>query len=258
MIDFNYSIAGAVAGCVVGLTGVGGGALMTPILLLIFGVSPVTAVATDLWFAAITKLVVVPLHLRGGHVDWQVVRRMWLGSIPFAILAVFVVAYGAKVNKVDWLTTAVGIVVLIAAIGLLMAPILRSVMRDRRIAQPEQFKSMQPAITACAGAILAVLVTLTSVGAGAVGTVMMMAIYPLRMTPQRVIATDIAHAIPLAMVAGSGYLVAGFVDGWMLLSMLLGSIPAVLVGGLLSQRLKSRWLQIALAIVLLTVGVKTL
>lgn len=258
MIDAPYAAAGALTGFVVGLTGVGGGALMTPILLLFFGVPPQTAVATDLWFAAITKTVALPLHQRGDRVDWQVARRMWAGSLPASVAMVTLVAAGVATGKIAWLSTAVGVAVLVAAIGLLLAPVLQGHARARRIAEPERFKSRQPSLTVMAGAVLGALVSLTSVGAGALGTTLMLAIYPLRMTPQRLIATDIAHAIPLAVVGGSGYLIAGLVDGRMLLSMLAGSVPAVLLGSVLAARLSATWLRGALALVLALAALKTL
>ena len=257
-IEPGHAIAGAATGFVVGLTGVGGGALMTPILLLVFGVAPQTAVATDLWFAAITKCVALPLHQRGGRVDWQVVRRMWLGSLPVGLLVVAMVSAGTKVGRIDWLTKAVGVAVLVAATGLLLAPVLQRRMRASRIEMPERFKARQPMLTVAAGAMLGLLVALTSVGAGALGTVLMLALYPLRMTPQRLVATDIAHAIPLAIVAGTGYLLSGMVDGGMLLGMLTGSVPAVLLGSALANRLSAPWLRGAVAVVLTLVAVKML
>jgi len=257
MIDPAYSIAGACTGFVVGLTGVGGGALMTPLLLLFFGVAPQTAIATDLWFAAITKLVAVPMHHRKGQVDWQVVRRLWLGSLPMALATVVFVARHGAIGRIDWLTQAVGAVVLVAAVGIVSGPALQSWMRDRRIDAPARFRRQQPLLSVVSGGLLGLLVALTSVGAGALGSVMMVAIYPLRMTPQRLVATDIAHAIPLALIAGSGYLAAGMVDGWMLASMLAGSVPAVLAGSALALRLRARWLRVALAAVLVLVAVKT-
>lgn len=257
MIDASYAVAGALTGCVVGLTGVGGGALMTPILLFVFGVSPATAVATDLWFAAITKVVAARLHSRGGQVDWQVVRRLWWGSLPMALLVVVLVSQGAKVANVAWLAQAIGIVVVATAVGLLLAPRLHALARGRRLGSPARFKLAQPMLTVGAGIVLGVCVALTSVGAGALGSVMLLYLYPLRMTPHRLVATDIVHAIPLAVVAGSGYLFAGLVDGVMLLSLLAGSIPAVLAGSLLAARFSGRKLQIALALVLLAVGLRT-
>lgn len=258
MIDLAYSAAGALTGLVVGLTGVGGGALMTPILLLVFGVSPATAIATDLWFAAITKLVGAKLHNNHGQVDWQVVRRLWAGSLPMAILVVIIVAVGAPLGKVDWLTKAIGIVVLITAAGLLFAPKLLAIARERRLHDPDKFHRIQPPLTVAGGAALGLCVALTSVGAGALGSVMLLFLYPLRMTPHRLVATDIVHAIPLAMVAGLGYLFAGMVDWKMLASLLVGSIPAIIVGSLLARKVSGRWIQVLLALVLVAAGVKTL
>jgi uncharacterized membrane protein YfcA len=257
MIDTSYAIAGALTGFVVGLTGVGGGALMTPILLLFFGVSPTTAIATDLWFAAITKMVGARVHHTTGNVDWQVAKRLWLGSLPVALLVVVLVSWGA-VTKVAWLTQVIGIVVLITAMGLLLAPWLRGIAKNRRINSPEKFKNIQPAMTVFAGAVLGLFVALTSVGAGALGSVMLLYLYPLRMTPHKLVATDLVHAIPLAVVAGTGYLLAGMVDWQMLLSLLAGSIPAVWLGSKLSTRMSGRWLQVALALVLLIAGLKVL
>ncbi|AON52607.1 sulfite exporter TauE/SafE family protein [Herbaspirillum seropedicae] len=256
MIDLAYTLAGALTGFVVGVTGVGGGALMTPILLIFFGHSPATAIATDLWFAAITKLVGARMHYAQGNVDWQVAKRLWLGSLPMALLMVFIVGLGGRLIKMEWLTQAIGVVVLMTATGLLAAPTLAACARRWRIEQPERFKAVQPALTMAAGAVLGLSVALTSVGAGALGSVMLLYLYPLRMTPHRLVATDIVHAIPLALVAGSAYLLAGLVDEWMLLSLLTGSVPAVLLGSLLAGKMAGRALQIALALVLLAGGLK--
>jgi hypothetical protein len=258
MIDAAYAMAGALTGFVVGLTGVGGGALMTPILLIFFGVPPTTAIATDLWFAAITKLVGARVHHTNGNVDWQVAKRLWLGSLPVALLIVVIVSLGAQVAKVDWLTKAIGVVVLITAIGLLVAPKLVAYAKGRCIGQTERFKAIQPVLTVISGGLLGLCVALTSVGAGALGSAMLLFLYPLRMTPHRLVATDIVHAIPLAMVAGFGYLVAGMVDWWMLASLLVGSIPTVILGSLLAGKIPGRGIQIALALVLIAAGIKVL
>ena len=112
-IQVPFALAGAFTGFVVGLTGVGGGALMTPILFLLFGIAPQTAIATDLWFAAITKIAAMQVHKRGAGVDWQVVRRLWMGSLPVAMVVVALVAFGNTVGNMQWLTKSVGVVVLI-------------------------------------------------------------------------------------------------------------------------------------------------
>jgi uncharacterized protein len=258
MIDTAYALAGALTGFVVGLTGVGGGALMTPILLIFFGVSPATAIATDLWFAAITKLAGAKVHNTSGNVDWQVAKRLWLGSLPVAVLIVTFVSLGAQLAKVDWLTKAIGVVVLITAVALLVSPKLVALAKSSRIREPKCFKVVQPTLTIVSGGVLGLCVALTSVGAGALGSVMLLYLYPLRMTPHKLVATDIVHAIPLAVVAGLGYFFAGMVDWWMLMSLLLGSIPSVVLGSLVAKKITGRWVQIALALVLMLAGFKVL
>lgn len=231
---------------------------MTPMLLLFFGVAPTSAIATDLWFAAITKLVGAAIHHDAGQVDWQVVRRLWAGSLPTALAVVVLVSLGGPLVKLSWLTKAIGAVVLVTAVGLLFAPRLYALARGRRLDNPIQFKAAQPLLTVVAGVTLGVCVALTSVGAGALGSVMLLYLYPLRMTPHRLVATDLVHAIPLAVVAGLGYLFAGLVDWWMLLSLLVGSVPAIIVGSLLARRVSGRWIQLVLAVVLFVAGFKTL
>lgn len=258
LIEGGYVLAGAATGLMVGLTGVGGGALMTPILLLVFGVAPVTAIATDLWFAVITKLVAARIHNNGGKIDWVVVKRLWRGSLPAAMLVAALINWGIKIEKVGWLNQVVGAVVLVTAIGLLLAPTLLRIARNNRLSSPEKFKSAQPLLTSIAGAVLGTCVALTSVGAGALGSVMLLYLYPLRMTPHRLVATDIVHAIPLAAVAGLGYLFAGLVNGPMLFSLLLGSLPTVIVGSILAKHCSGRRIQAALALVLLMAGIKML
>ena len=257
LIDPGYVAAGALTGFLVGLTGVGGGALMTPVLLLFFGIAPTTAIATDLWFAAITKMVAACIHQRHGRVDWQVVKRLWTGSLPVAALTVLLVAQGSNAARAEWLGKAVGLVVMVTAVGLLLAPWLSSVARGRRLGHPQEFKAMQPLMTVLAGAVLGLCVALTSVGAGTLGTVMLLYLYPLRMTPHKLVATDIVHAIPLAVIAGLGYLLAGMTDGRMLASLLAGSLPAVVMGSLLAGRLNGRPIQLLLGGVLLATGLKT-
>jgi len=178
VIDLPYIVAGALTGLIVGVTGVGGGAIMTPVLLIFFGVSPATAIATDLWFAAITKLVGARIHNKGGQVDWQVVKRLWAGSLPVAALVVLIVTMGDPIAKVQWLTTAIGLVIIITAIGLLVAPAILARAKSNRLSAPTQFKAAQPTLTIIAGAVLGLCVALTSVGAGALGSVMLLYLYP--------------------------------------------------------------------------------
>ncbi len=256
-IDLMLVSAGALTGLLVGLTGVGGGALMTPLLLLVFGVAPLSAVGTDLWFAAITKLFASRVHHGHGLIDWQVVRRLWLGSLSTSVATLlWMKLHPVDETAVDLLKTTIALAVLVTALGMLFQKHLHALGRRLRTTEAVQFKMFQPALTVLAGALLGVLVTLTSVGAGALGAVFLAYLYPLRLTPPRLIATDITHAIPLAMFAGMGHLLIGNVHFGLLGNLLLGSVPAVLLGAMLSARLPHAWLRGALAAVLLLIGLK--
>ena len=257
ILDWMLVVAGAGTGLLVGLSGVGGGALMTPLLLLVFGVAPMTAVGTDLWFAAITKLFATRVHHSHGLIDWLVVRRLWLGSITAAALTlVWMKLHPIDESAVALLKTAIAAAVIVTAVGMLFQKPLHALGRKLRTTDGGHFKAMQMPMTVLAGAVLGVLVTLTSVGAGALGAVFLAYLYPLRLTPPRLIATDIAHAIPLAMFAGLGHLLIGNVDFGLLGHLLLGSIPAVIVGAMLSARLPHALLRGVLAMVLLSIGGK--
>ncbi len=251
--------AGALTGLLVGLTGVGGGALMTPLLLLFFGVAPLSAVGTDLWFAACTKLFATRVHHGHGLIDWQVVKRLWAGSLSAAALTLlWMKLHPVDASAVVLLKTAIAVAVMVTALGMLFQRPLHALGRRLRTTDGEHFKAAQAPLTVLAGAILGVLVTLTSVGAGALGAVFLAYLYPLRLTPPRLIATDIVHAIPLAVFAGLGHLLIGNVSLGLLGNLLLGSIPAVILGAMLSARLPHGFLRGTLAVVLLSIGFKLL
>jgi uncharacterized membrane protein YfcA len=259
--DFNpmLATAGAFTGVLVGLTGVGGGSLMTPVLLLFFGTTPMAAVGTDLWFAAFTKMAATKVHNGRGLIDWQVVQRLWLGSLPASALTMAWLAQTPMTaHSSGWLKGAIAVAILVTALAMLFQKQLHALGRKLRIGDAEHFKAMQPAMTVFCGATLGFLVTLTSIGAGALGVVFLAYLYPLRLTPQRLIATDIVHAIPLAMFAGIGHLIAGNVDVNLLVNLLIGSLPGVLVGALLSARLPQLALRRSLSTILVIVGVKLL
>ncbi len=249
-MDWMVAVAGAATGLAVGLTGVGSGALMTPLLLLFFGVAPLTAVGTDLWFAAITKLAATRIHHGHGLIDWQVVRRLWLGSLPGAGLAlVWIMLHPATPGAVEWINLAIAAAVIVSAAGMLLR---------FRATRTERFESMQGPLTVAAGVLLGVLVTTTSVGAGALGAAMLVNLYPSRLTPPRLVATDIVHAIPLAIFAGLGHLVIGNVDFALLGNLLLGSVPGVIVGAMSSAKLPHAAVRIAVALVLAAIGIRLL
>ncbi len=256
MLDPGYTAAGALTGFVVGLTGVGGGALMTPLLLLVWGISPVTAVATDLWFAAITKLVGAGVHHQTGQIDWKIARKFWLGSLPMALLMVLLMGSSRGHIQMEWLSQLIATVLLMTAVSLVAGP--RKIAQCLRpmLARFGSQAGLRSALTIAAGAIIGVLVSLTSIGAGALGSVFLLVLYPTRMSPQRLVATDIVHAIPLSIVAGLGYLFSGLVDIPMLSSLLLGSIPAVLLGSLTARYLRGSVLRAILAVLLAASGLK--
>jgi uncharacterized membrane protein YfcA len=281
-MDLVRVAAGALTGFVVGATGVGGGALMTPILLLIFGTAPLTAVGTDLWFAALTKLAVSGLHVRAGLVDWPIVARLWLGSLPAAVLTVvWMASRPADPGVVPLVRAAIGVAVTLSAASLLLprrrgigggsgggtvpprqgtVPNEEGTVPTRLGTVPSDGGTVPPvrirdaAATVAVGAGLGLLVTLTSVGAGALGAVCLYHLYPRRLTPIRLVATDIAHAIPLALCAGVGHLAVSHVDLPLLRDLLLGSIPAALAGAAIAGRVPQPWLRAALGTVLLVVG----
>lgn len=230
---------------------------MTPLLLLIFGVAPATAVGTDLWFAAITKLAATRVHHGHGLIDWQVAKRLWLGSLSSTTLTLVLLRWSPlSAGTAPYLKHTIAGAVLLTSVGLIFQARLHGWGRRMRIADPDRFKSWQAPLTVLAGALLGVLVTLTSVGAGALGVVFMAHLYPLRLTPSRLVATDIVHAIPLAIYAGFGHLLAGNVNFTLLGNLLLGSIPAVVLGAHISSRMPHRWLKGVLVVVLLATGIK--
>jgi uncharacterized membrane protein YfcA len=226
---------------------------MTPILLLVFGVAPVIAVGTDLWFAAVTKTVVSGLHVRQGLIDWPIVRRLWAGSLPASALTI-VWMNGRDIDRatIEPVQTAIAIAVCLTGIGLVAERLLK---RRSALASPFQSATAEAAATVITGAILGGLVTLTSIGAGAIGVVVLASLYPARLTPHRLVATDVAHAIPLALCAGVGHLAISQVDIPLLGNLLAGSIPAALLGALFSSRVSHAVLRSALGVVLLAVGV---
>jgi uncharacterized protein len=255
-MDFVYPLAGAFTGFIVGLTGVGGGALMTPILLLIFGVAPTTAIATDLWFATITKLAALIIHYREQKVEWPIVQRLWLGSLPAASLMVLALLSGfLTAISSKFLTGIIGFAILLTALGLFVKHWL-TLNLNNIIANKEHVKRWQKPLTILGGAILGILVTLTSIGAGALGSVMLLYLYPVRLTPDKLVGTDIAHAIPLALLAGLGYLIAGHVNYHLLASLLLGSVPAALLGSAVATRFSHRKLRFCLVAILSISGLK--
>lgn len=253
-MDLGYVVAGLVVGFIVGLTGVGGGSLMTPILLW-FGINPATAVGTDLLYACITKMGGVWVHHKQKHIDWRITRLLAMGSVPAALLTVAVLHFlhleTAHVNKIIKVT--LGFALMLTAVAILFKPfILRQLARIRPTPAPDH---LPVNATIATGVVLGVIVTLSSIGAGALGTLAIFALYPLLPTA-RLVGTEIAHAVPLTLVAGLGHASMGNMDYSLLGQLLVGSLPGIWLGSHMTRRVAEQWLRPALAIMMVVIGAK--
>lgn len=259
MVDpLSAVAAGALVGAVVGFTGVGGGAVMTPILVLGLRVEPVVAVATDLLFAATVKIAAGAVHMRGKHVDMQVLRRLWAGSIPACIIVGSVLAIEVTPERAGVLLHVIAALILVSGLSMLLGQWIQGLRRQHRIANPERFKRPQAALTVAAGALLGSVIAATSIGAGAIGAVLLRALYPLRMTPIRLVATDTVFAIPVALLAGGSFALQGRTD-WSLLGVLLiGALPLAVVSSLVASRMNPTWLRSLVGLALVATAVKML
>lgn len=238
-------------GVLVGLTGVGAGALMTPILIGVYGVPIQVAIATDLIFATATKLVGVPFHHRQGSIDWSLTRKLWWGSLPGTVVGISVLIFFASKEQTSWLTWPLAAVVLLTAISLAVRAITRS--DTTKMAGPQR---PLPALVPAAGGFgIGLAVALTSVGAGALGMALLVRLSPPGVRPQQLVGTDLVHAIPIALIAGIAYGSTGLISWELLQWMLVGSLPGVVVGTLVTGRLPSRLLYGSLSVILfLTLG----
>jgi uncharacterized membrane protein YfcA len=254
-MDSLYTLSGFVVGVIVGLTGVGGGSLMTPLLVLVFGISPATAVGTDLLYAALTKAGGTVAHGRKGHIDWTVTGRLALGSIPAAAVTIGVLWQLPEGSNTIGAIIAhgLGFALLLTAIAILFGRKLRDY-ATRHEDSPLRQRYL-PAITVAVGALLGVLVTISSVGAGALGVAALFFLYP-RLSPVRIVGSDVAHAVPLTLVAGLGYWLLGSIDWALLGALLLGSLPGIWIGSHLSAKVPEHILRRILASMLVLIGSK--
>ncbi len=258
-MDFLHPLSGFLVGLMVGVTGVGGGSLMAPLMILVLGVAPTTAVGTDLWFAGITKLVGGTVHHSQGHADWQIVRRLCWGSLPAALLTLwFLSSTDMHQVKSGLIVQMLGVILVMTAFVTLMQKRLGAMAARLESGHIDSLRSILPGMTVLAGAILGVIVTLTSVGAGALGATMLVMLYPWRMTPGRLVGTDIVHAVPLTLLAGFGHFWMGNVDFGLLGSLLLGSIPGIIIGSRLTRLVNPVFLRCALSGMLLFSGIRLL
>ncbi|MEY4563310.1 MAG: hypothetical protein RLZZ618_2587 [Pseudomonadota bacterium] len=254
-MDWIAVLAGFGVGAIVGLTGVGGGSLMTPLLLTVFKLNPAVAIGTDLWFAAITKTSGSIAHHRHGHVDFKVLWLLLAGSIPASIATLALMHYtGVTKGWASALTFSLGIALLLTAVTVAFKEVWHSVgLKLERWIPP----SRKPTFTVISGLILGVLVTLSSIGAGAVGATLILLLYP-RMEARRLVGTDIAHAVPLTLVAGIGHATMGNVNWELLVALLIGSIPGIWIGAQLTRKMPESVVRVLLCVALVTAGIKVI
>jgi uncharacterized protein len=254
MSFFNplYSVSGFAVGLLVGLTGVGGGSLMTPLLVLLFGIHPSTAVGTDLLYAAATKTVGTGVHGASGTVDWRIVGWLAAGSVPATVATLLILSqFGAQTGAANHVITFVlGIALIATAIAILFRSFILNYFAKRAGAPDPQRTAIATVIL---GAILGVLVSISSVGAGAIGVTVLLVLYPA-LPASKLVGSDIAHAVPLTLIAGFGHWMMGSVNFPLLFSLLTGSIPGIIVGSLISTRMPDAVLRPILASTLALVG----
>lgn len=250
-MDVYQILSGFVVGLLIGLTGVGGGSLMTPILLIFFGKPAAIAVGTDLLYAAITKSAGILAHGKLGNIDWRIVSLLALGSVPASIITTAylsdmdVFSNNAVIKIQFWL----GIALMLTSVSVIFRNQLAQLSKNGRWVKPE----LAAPLTLLLGITLGFLVTLTSVGAGALGVTALLILYP-KLSISKIIGTDVAHAVPLTLVAGLGHVSLGTVDYSLLGTLLIGSIPGIWLGSHLSAKVAEHWLRLLLALILVYVG----
>jgi uncharacterized membrane protein YfcA len=252
MIDPLYVTSGFGVGLLVGMTGVGGGSLMTPLLILLFGIQPATAVGTDLLYAAATKTGGSAMHGWARSIHWPAVIRLASGSIPASILTLVVL------SQLDLNAAAarslINVVLCFALLLTATSLIFRKAILDSLRGRLEHVSARTIArATVLVGAALGVLVSISSVGAGAVGVTALLLLYP-QLPMARIVGSDIAHAVPLTLVAGIGHWAMGAVD-WPLMGVLLmGSLPGIVIGSYFATRVPETALRLLLAATLIVVA----
>jgi uncharacterized membrane protein YfcA len=256
-----YISLGFLVGLIVGLTGVGGGSLMTPMLIFFFGIKPALAIGTDLLFAAITKSAGAIKHQKHGNIDWRITGLLAVGSIPTALLTVWWL-HGTRVNSElinYYMKTTLGVMLFLTAAAILVTEVLRKqrVIRHQHGQHSELVSNKRKALTVLLGIVLGFVVTFSSVGAGAIGMVALYALYS-HSPAVRLVGSDIAHAVPLTLIAGLGHASLGSVDFNLLIVLLIGSIPGIWLGSHLSTKASDRMLRILLCIILSVSGYKLL
>lgn len=254
--DIGLAIAGLIVGSIVGATGVGGGALMTPILILGFGVKPALAVGTDLLYACITKGFGVWLHRTKGTVNWRIVGLLALGSLPSCLATLYVMhQLGENGLKFSLITKTLAVMIIITGSFTVFKTLWKKVAQQEDVAVVHwaHGRAREPLVVIL-GALVGVTVTLSSVGAGAIVATLLILLYP-RLSTVSIVGTDIAYAIPLALVAGLGHASSGNVDWHMLGFMLMGSLPGMYLGTKFGFRVNEKVLRTVLGSMLVFIGI---
>jgi len=254
-MTLSYIVSGFAVGLLVGMTGVGGGSLMTPLLTLLFGVPPSVAVGTDLAFASINKSAGTLTHRLRGTIRWDIVKRLCMGALPAAVIATL------ALKSFGTLSPQIGQIIRYSIAGSVLLTVVALIFKGRMLAwinaHPE--KQLQgnklAAATIIAGAVLGVLVTVSSIGAGAIGATLLVMLYP-RMSSAEVAGTDIAYAVPLTAIAALGHWWLGSIHWELLASLLVGSLPGITLGSWVARSVPERFLRVLLAMTLTGVAVK--
>jgi len=259
-MEYTYIVTGGLVGLIIGLTGVGGGSLMTPILILGFEINPVIAVGTDLLYAAITKSSGVMFHHRRENVDWSIARTLALGSIPASLLTLFALRYynisTESYNSI--ITRTLSLMLILTALVIVFRSHLTSSLRLKtRINSHDHHLTDQIrlTLTILSGVFLGIVVSISSVGAGAIGTAVLFILYP-NYPAIKIIGTDLAHAVPLTAIAGLGHMTQQHVSAPLLFGLLVGGIPMVYLGSQLGKKLSDSLLKKIIATMLFSLGIK--
>lgn len=251
----TYIVSGFAVGLLVGMTGVGGGSLMTPLLTLLFGVPPSVAVGTDLAFASITKGAGTFTHRLRGTVHWDIVKLLCIGALPAAVLATLALSHFGTLNA------EIGQLIRYSIAGSVLLTVIALLFKGKMLAwinaKPErqlQGGALSSA-TIVAGAVLGTLVTISSIGAGAIGATLLVMLYP-RLSSAEVAGTDIAYAVPLTAIAALGHWWLGSINWELLAMLLLGSVPGITLGSWVARAVPERFLRGLLAMTLTGVAAK--
>ncbi|MFT5533002.1 MAG: putative membrane protein YfcA [Burkholderiaceae bacterium] len=254
-MTLSYIVSGFAVGLLVGLTGVGGGSLMTPLLTLLFGISPTVAVGTDLAFASATKVAGTFAHRFRGNVHWDIVRRLCLGALPAAVMTTLVLKYFGGLDE------SIGQIIRYSIAGSVMLTVIAILFRTRMqrwMATHPHYQlqgSRQANATIIAGVVLGTLVTISSIGAGAVGATLLVLLYP-NLKPAEIAGTDIAYAVPLTAIAALGHWWIGSINWELLIMLLIGSVPGITIGSLAARAVPDKLLRGLLAVTLTGVAFK--